>query len=439
MDGASIKQLARYQAAMAVCIAFVLCCAAWPSRVDAQESTPPATTEKASEKAPENPVAEEPKTEPQTEPPKGVKKVLKGAALRDYVREQLKLLDSSSFRERQLARFRIEQHPYTAILAILDSAPTATVNSATQQIDLLDAFSTHPDIAISSAAYDVLKDFSQRRGTALASIAENSIEAIEGANELKAFEVLTHAGASVGYLDISINGAQSGVYSSNFLSLEIKSDAFRGPPESLNWIRYLKSVEVVSLEGPIVSSELLTLVAQMPGVKKILISDATLTPDDLLPLKSLSEIQHLELTYMPVTDDFVPMLCQLPLTQSLRLYGTEVTEGGEQELERLLDGLEIYRSNGGFLGIASPSTGEVVVTKVVTNSAAHQAGIRLQDKITEIEGQPIKNFTALRETLAKFGPEEIVQVKVVRQVIDPETRKLVPTEMVLTAVLGKQE
>ena len=256
---------------------------------------------------------------------------------------------------------------------------------------------------------------------------------------MKAFEILTHVGASIGHLDLSINGAQSEMFSSNYLSLEIKSDVFRGDAQSLTWIRYLKSVEVVSLEGPIVSAELLGIVAQMPGVKKVLISEATLTPDDLLPLKEIAELQHLELTYMPVTDEFVPALCQLPLTQSLRLYGTDVTEKGEEELTRLLDGLEIYRSNGGFLGIASPATGEVVVTKVVRESAAHKAGIQLQDKIVEIQDKPIKNFTALRATLADYRPDEPVQVKVIRQVIDPDSMKLVPAELTITVVLGKQE
>lgn len=434
MDGSWRMQNARRRATLA---ASVIASVISSSFVLSHGQTPDEPTQPASTQ----PSTQSTTTQPTTTQPAATttKPKLSGAALRTYVAEQLALLDSPSYRERELARFRIEQYPFAAITAILEAAPTATVNATAQQINLLDSFSTHPDIAISSAAYDVLKLFSERQGTVLASIAEKSIQAIEGENEMKAFEILTHAGVNVGHLDLSINGAQSGMFSADYLSLEIKSDSFRGELQTLNWIRFLKSVEVVSLEGPIVNAQLLELVAQMPGVKKILINDATLTPEDLLPLKALSEIQHLELTYMPVTDDFVPALCQLPLTQSLRLYGTNITEDGEQELTKQLDGLEIYRSNGGFLGIASPSTGEVVVTKVVRESAAHQAGIQLNDKIVEIQDKPIKNFTALRATLADFRPDEIVKVKVIRQVIDPDTMKLVPTEMVLTAVLGKQE
>ena len=79
------------------------------------------------------------------------------------------------------------------------------------------------------------------------------------------------------------------------------------------------------------------------------------------------------------------------------------------------------------------------MTKVVRESAAHKAGIQLQDKIVEIQDKPIKNFTALRATLADYRPDEPVQVKVIRQVIDPDSMKLVPAELTITVVLGKQE
>ncbi len=364
---------------------------------------------------------------------------LTGKALAEHVGAQLAMLNSPSFRERQLARYRIEQYPYAAIVAMVSAAPKASIDAAAQQIGLLDTFSTNPDITISSAAYDVLKQFSVAKGTGLAALAEKSIRAIENVNEMKAFDILSHLGANIGHLDLSINGAQTEGISGNFISLELRSDAYRGDNQSLAWIRYLKSVEVVAVSGTIVTADLLALVAQMPNVKKVLIEDATIDPEELLPLKSMSELQHLELTYMPATDAFVQVLCQLPLTQSLRLYGTGVTTRGEAELARRLEGLEIYRSNGGFLGIASPSTGEVLVTKVVPGSAAANAGIWLNDKITEIQEKPIKNFSALRATLAEYAPEEPVQVKVIRQVIDPKTMRRVPTEMIVTVVLGKQE
>lgn len=366
-------------------------------------------------------------------------KRLTGRALREHIADQLQLLESPSYRERELARYRIQQYPYAAIVAIVEAAPKVSIDTAAQYVNLLDTFSTNPDVAISSAAYDVLKQFSLAKGTALAGLANNSTRAIENVNELKAYEILTHLGANIGYLNLSVNGAQTEGFSSNFISLEIRSELYGGDDSSLTWIRYLRSVEVVALSGPIVSAELLNLVAQMPNVKKVLIEDAALQPEELLPLRSVAELQHLELNYMPAGDEFVPVLCQLPLTQSLRLYGTSITGRGEEVLAKKLEGLEIYRSNGGFLGIASPAVGEVVVTRVVPGSAAANAGIRLNDRITEIEDKPIKNFSALRSTLANYSPEEPVQVKVVRQVIDPQTMRRVPKEMVVTVVLGKQE
>jgi hypothetical protein len=369
--------------------------------------------------------------------PSGTAQRLNGEALQDHLRAQIVLLDSPDFRVRELAYWRIEQYPAAAIAEIAQTAPSATVNAAALQVDLLDGFSNHPDSAISAAAYDVLKQLSLAKGTSLASLAGKSIGAIEGVNELKAFEILTHAGANIGNLNLSINGSQSEMFSANFLSIEIKSANFNGDSQALTWIRYLKSLEVVSLEGAVVTPQLLALVAQMPGVKKILLRSARITPDDLLVLKRLPEIQHLELNYMPITDQFIPALCQLPLSQSLRLFGTDLTADGKAELAQRLDGLEIYRGEGGFLGIASPPTGEVIVTRVVPGSAAAEAGIQLNDIISDIQGVPIKNFGELRENLAKFAPDENIRVKVRRPVLDPATGKRMRKEIELTVVLGE--
>jgi PDZ domain len=331
---------------------------------------------------------------------------LTGEALSKHLAAQLDLLDSPEFRARELAAFRLEQHPNTTIQLIAKSAPQASLNSASLQIALLDRFLSHPDTLIKTYAYDTLKDFSLTKTTALASLAASSVKAIEDDFERQAFEILTNAGADIGYLDLNINGSK---LNRSDLGVEISVNKFTGDSNTLTWLRYLKSVKIVSLEGEFASAEALTLVAQMAGVKKILLRgtyvrpgyyETKLKPSDLLVLKSLPEIQHFEMKYMSIDDSFVPSLCQLPLTESLRLFGTAISEQGKFEIAQQLDGLEIYRGGGGFLGIGSAPTGPVKVTQVTEDSAAKNAGIEDGDIILEIQGTPIKNFAGLRATLA---------------------------------------
>ena len=375
---------------------------------------------------------------------------LNGEALNARLQTLLELLDSPDYRDRELASWRLQQHPTAAINLIARSAPNASVNSASQQIALLDLFLSHSDTVIKTAAYDTLKSFSLTKTTALASMAASSVKVIEDAFERQAFAILTHAGANIGYLDINING---GNVSKRFarddlLGIEIKADTYKGSPEALSWIRYLKSAKIVSLEGKYASPEMLTLVAQMAGVKKILLRgtyvrpgvyESKLKPEDLLILKQLPEIEHFEIKYMSIDDSFVPALCQLPITESLRLFGTAITERGKQELVDQLDGLEIYRGNGGFLGIGSNGLGAVLVTTVQDKSAAENAGIQLGDTITEIQGDPIKNFADLRRTIAKYSPNEMLLIKLKRPISqDPRAPAQGYFELQLFAVLNEQ-
>ncbi|MDX1930343.1 MAG: PDZ domain-containing protein [Pirellulaceae bacterium] len=370
---------------------------------------------------------------------------LSGEALQAYLTSQLELLDRPEFRARELAAFRLEQYPDDAIKLIAKSAPLSSLNSASQQISLLDRFLSHPDTRIKTKAYDTLKEFSLTKTTALASLAASSVKAIEDDFEQKAYEILTNAGADIGYLDININGSK---LNRSDLGVELSTGKFTGDASTLTWIRYLKSVKVVSLEGEFASAQVLALVAQMAGVKKILLRgtyvrpgyySTKLKPSDLLVLKDLPEIQHFEVKYMSIDDSFVPVLCQLPLTESLRLFGTAISEQGKFEIAQRLDGLEIYRGGGGFLGIGSAPIGPVKVTQVTADSAAENAGIQEDDIILEIDGTPIKNFAGLRATLANYGPNELIVIKLKR--LNPRTigsKQLEYFEHQLFVVLNEQ-
>ena len=108
------------------------------------------------------------------------------------------------------------------------------------------------------------------------------------------------------------------------------------------------------------------------------------------------------------------------------------------EIAKHLDGLEIYRGNGGFLGIGSEVFGPVRVTSIQQNSAAENAGFELGDIITEIQGVPIKNFAALRATIGNFAPNEMLLIKLNRPKDRTGRRQLGFFELQLFVVLNEQ-
>ncbi len=360
---------------------------------------------------------------------------LEGEALRVFLRDQFVELDNLSYRARARARWNLEQYPEEAIEQIRSLAPSASVNAALQQIELLDYFATRPDVFISTSAFDALRVLASKEGTSLASMAKRCMMAIEDAKEEQASEILRAAGASIGNLPIPVNGSQSLAFGPE-PALEITSRTFIGKPETYQWIRFLRSVRVVAIEGPIVSDELVEAIAEMPKASKILFKQCEVTPDQLRLLRGLTQIEHLELSYVPAGDEIVAAICELPLSESLRLFGTKVTAAGEKQIAEQLDGIEIYRGAGGFLGIQSQQVGPVIVTRVVPGSAAEKGGINEEDRIIEINAVAINNFPDLREELAKYEAQQTIDVKVMRPTFNPRTGQQTFEQRELKVVLG---
>lgn len=370
---------------------------------------------------------------------------LTGEALAEQMKVQLAQLDSPHFRARELATWRLSQYPAVVIPLIAESIPKVSIHAASQHIALLDRFLTNPDTSVKAAAFDLLKELSLAKTSAVAGMAMSSVKGIEDDYELQAYEVLTRAGATIGSLDIAVNGALP--RQSRFDGLEIKQGSFNGDATVLSWVRYLKSIELVALEGDVITPELLALVAQMPGLKKILLRgrfvrpgvySPVIQPQDLMVFQKVTEIEHFEINYMSIDDRFVPVLCQLPITESIRLFGTAISPSGKDEIANRLDGLDIYRGNGGFLGISSNTIGPVVVNQVTRNGAAENAGIREGDIIQEIQGEPIKNFGELRKVIARYSPGEMLVVKVKRPKYFPGQRPQEYFEHELFVVLNEQ-
>jgi hypothetical protein len=262
--------------------------------------------------------------------------------------------------------------------------------------------------------------------------------AIDDAKEQQATEVLQALGASIGYLPLVVNGSKNTLNGPEF-ALEINSEVFAGSPESYKWMRFLRSVKVVSLHGPVVSESLLTAITEMPQATKLLFKRCKLSSDELRILRTMPTIEHLEFSYVPVGDEIVPTLCELPLSESLRMFGTRITAKGEEAIAKQHDGLEIYRGAGGFLGIQSAPAGPVIVTRVEPNSAADIGGIYELDHIKEVNGVVVKDFPQLRVELAKYAADESITVLVERQAFNPENGRPVKYDKLLKVVLGALE
>lgn len=338
----------------------------------------------------------------------------------------LSRLGSPDFRTRQAAREQLKNSPQMTLEAIEKDLATTGIDVASQEIELLDYFANLPDLQISTKAFDLLQSLADRKITGVSSLAGKCIEAIQEAKEKQAIEVLSFAEARIGLLGISLNGSTS---PDDGFAVEIDANTYKGDRQSFHWLQYLRSIEIVSIEGPLqVDAGLVAVITKMPQLRKIRLRNVQLEDGCLSVLKRVDALTHLELMYVNIGDEAIPTLCELPISQSLRLFGTQITADGQKLLRSRLDGLEIFIGKGGFLGITSNDVGEVRVERVVADGAAEKAGIMSGDVIFQIDEKPIKNFPELRSVLANYNAGRDILVKVRRGGV----------ELDLTVTLGQQ-
>lgn len=338
--------------------------------------------------------------------------------------EQIHRLDHSSYRTRQVARALLEENPHPTLQVIPDVINQVDTVIGIQLVEILSGLALHTDLQVSSLATGTLNSLTAE-ATSIGRMATNSLSALADLQEQKAYEILTNQGAYIGPQNFSINGRLD--RTSDALALRI-DDQFWGSPEDFEWIRYLKSVKIVYLRGDKIGPQALEAVSQLKNVKAIRLRSIQLTKEQLLLFQELDALEHLGLSYMQVDDSFIPNLLQLPISQSIRLYGTQVSLQGEMELVKHFDGLEVFRGSGGFLGVTSISR-QPRVEVVTPDSAAGRAGILQNDLILAINDVPIDTFDQLRNELGKYTVGETVRLRLERNIssrleTDPQTIEL---------------
>jgi hypothetical protein len=352
----------------------------------------------------------------------------------DSIREQIERLSDPSYRTRQMARTFLEENPLASLAVIDDSILEVETVVGLQLVDLLSGLAVHSDFQVSGAATEILARIASG-ATSIGRSSANSLRAIADLQEEKAVEILTNQGAYIGPQNFSINGRLD--RSGGPLSLRI-DDSFWGTDRDLEWIRFLKSVQVVYLRGPKITPIAFQALSQLKQVRAVRLRSVEITPQQLLLLQELGSLEHLGLSYMEVDDSFIPTVLQLPINQSIRLYGTRVSELGEKQLNEALDGIEIFRGAGGFLGISSISR-QAQVDQVTPGSAAAQAGVVPGDIIVSINKIRIATFDELRIELGKYRVGDTIDIVLRRPVQDRFRQTLDWVEMLVQAKLQEED
>jgi hypothetical protein len=314
-------------------------------------------------------------------------------------------LGDEDYFKRQLAAIQLQSRAAEAIPFVSRQIELASGEQADRLLQFLSEIASNPYDAQGRLAFDSLTKIAKQRTTSKASRAQKILQVIGLAQKDESIARLESLGLIIRARDFQVITTKTHIENAF-----VVDHRFQGTAADLECLKWLTQVEFARLEGESITREVLQAILLLPNLKKLQIVDANLKGDDLSSLKNAPDLDLLELIYVPIGDETIELLTELPVWGDLHLFGTKMSLEGKNSLISKIDTAEVFVSRGGFLGVQCPPT-SVVIDSVVRGGAADNARLIQGDKLTSINGRPIFVFEDLRRELANFAADEEVTVE----------------------------
>jgi hypothetical protein len=331
------------------------------------------------------------------------------AVKEEVVREWIRMLSDSSYNKRELASNLLNENQTVSVPIALDELRTQSGESLDRLLSFLGKVVGDPTSPMSSQAFEELKQLSKRTDGSRSAQISKAFKSMRLEYGQKTWERIRKLCPDSRSEFISRSSRKT---VPNPLDI---SPRFQGTAADLVGLDQVDWVEFARLEGPKIDREILKATLKLPQLKHLQIVNAPLTADDLKLLKDGPDLDTLELTYIPVDDEFVSIVQQLPIWGSLWIFGSKLSSAGADELTRTLNDVKVDVLRGAYLGVISQGNA-LVVQEVERNSAADIHGIRPRDRIISVNDIRLDSFDQLRRELGKFTPGEEVTIEVDRLV-----------------------
>ncbi len=254
--------------------------------------------------------------------------------------------------------------------------------------------------------YDQLSTLANQTAGRASSVALEATREIRSQRHAQARTALAKAGIEVKLLrDFVINATP---HPRTVVDID---DHWNGDVASLPWLAWLEGVDAARVRDPAVTPEVLRFVAQIPGLRSLVIVDGAVDDDALKPLTRIERLDSLDFRYAKLSDRQIDLLAAIPIRGSLNLMGTGISAAKAEELQQQFPGLQIAHRKGGFLGVTCRDfLDRCEINTIVPNGAAEAAGLLPNDVIVQIGDAEIQRFRDLQVAINELNQGDEVQV-----------------------------
>jgi hypothetical protein len=137
-------------------------------------------------------------------------------------------------------------------------------------------------------------------------------------------------------------------------------------------------------------------------------------PEDLDLLRQVKDLQGVTLIQREITSVEWDTLASIPTLTSLKLERCQYDVDQAVEFRRVLPEVYIRVVGHGFLGVMGPldvGDGPCVLSQVLSNSGAEQAGLQADDEIIAIDGAELQGFRELTLRIGALRPGDKVRIE----------------------------
>jgi hypothetical protein len=342
-------------------------------------------------------------------------------------------LDSDSYFERLTAYDQVAAYSNVKVVGWIEEAIGRSSPECSEKlVRILGAWANDPHSDVGRASWDALEKIGRNKISSRSQLANLLTRSISVNQSDLVEDRLSKLSVSIDNRSVQVL-----MQKSNGETVFRVDDGFRGDERDLAQAKWLYTPQIVQLDGKRVTRKWLEAVLQMQNLRILQLRHTSLTMDDLELIRQCDSLDTLEILYMPIKDEDIPRLAELPVWGSIRLFGTEVTEQGAATLVNKMSGTQVIHGRGGFLGIVSLSN-SLEIHRVNPGSGAEKAGLIPFDKINSIDGTKLTTFDDLRVELAKRTAGTVVQIEIDRMVSVNHDYQRQLERLTIPVTLGEQ-
>lgn len=340
----------------------------------------------------------------------------------ELINTKLDELQNLSYPTREEASDFLTAHPKQTIPLIMarlnaDKPPSeaAEPEGVMRMLTLLSSWAVDPTTEVGRDAVHALEKLSEGTSTVTAIRAQNLLLELMLNYSETVERQLRDSGVIIEYVAVQVLTAQG--LPQKILRID---ENYHGSPEDLEIIRWLVGIKLINARGASINGPILKQLVKMPELEVLQLREVPLNQEELDAIRTIRNLKTLELLYCNLPSDSVFTLAELPITHSLRLFGSSLSSESVADLKEQLEGVEFIFGRGGFLGIKTNGDSNII-REIVKNGAADLAGLRTEDQIVSINKVPIAKFSEIRIELAKYAPTDKISVDILRRV--PQTNQ----------------